>query len=272
MSSDEEEWKEELMREHQRANPKPKQRNLSDITPIILAHSRFKGTSESAVAAIANATLEAEGINLSENPQKIITKSKVHSTKEKVLTELSDERVEPTEAIFFDGKKFSTLHTDEVEGLYHRQTVETDDHYVVTDASRESYLGEYTVERGTGEAIGDGLMEFVAQKDGLNMDDITILGGDSTNANTGKHSGAIAHIEHQTGRTFHRFICLFHLIELLLRHFVGYYVGDTSGPRSFASTLGKAIVSLKDPVIVAFKNIECPNFPQIGEDILTVRS
>ena len=103
------------------------------------------------------------------------------------------------------------------------------------------------------------------------MTKVRVLGGDSTNVNVGKSNGAIAQVEQKLGVTFQRFICLFHLIELLLRHFVGYYVGETSGPRSFSSPLGKAITNLANPVISAFKKIPAPNFPIIPEPILNVR-
>ena len=93
----------------------------------------------------------------------------------------------------------------------------------------------------------------------------------STNVNVGKNHGAIAHIEQKTNRPFQRFICLLHLIELLLRHIGSYFIGETSGPRSFTSSLGKAIVSLKNPVLANFKRIACPNFPIIPEHVIAVR-
>ena len=76
---------------------------------------------------------------------------------------------------------------------------------MITDAVRQSYVGEVIVDRGTGGNIGDGLTEFVENKPGLNMDDIDILGGDSTNVNVGRKTGVIAYIEKKIGRTLNRF-------------------------------------------------------------------
>ena len=205
---------------------------MSDVTPLIINMAR-RGASERDAASWANATHEADGMNLSENPDKIVTKSKIHAAKTRYLTQLAGEAVEPTQAIFFDGKRFATLHNEEVEDVFQHNYTNVDEHFVIADAMRQSYLGEISVDKGTGEVIGDGIADFIEKKNGLNLEDVTILGCDSTNVNVGKHGGVIAHIEQKTGRAFHRFICLLHLIELLLRHFVAYYVGDTSGPRSF---------------------------------------
>ena len=194
----------------------------------------------------------------------------MHSAKKKVLTRLSNEPVPSTMAIFLDGKKFSTKTQEKVGDLFNHSYNENADHYVVTDAVRQSYLGDFVPECGTGEAIADGLLEFIEEKDGIEISDVTILGGDSTNVNTGPKGGVFAHVEKKTNLSFHRFICLLHLIELLLRAIVGHFVGVTSGPTSFASALGKQITTLKDPVISTFKKIPCPHFPSIPSDVLAV--
>ena len=65
---------------------------------------------------------------------------------------------------------------------------------------------------------------------------------------------------------------MLHLIELLLRHIVGYYVGETSGPEGFKSDLGKAIVDLSSPItVVRFEKIACANFPILPDEVLKVR-
>ena len=48
------------------------------------------------------------------------------------------------------------------------------------------------MEQGTGEGIGEALLDFVDKNLGLNIDDVSILGGDSTNTNVGKNEGFIA--------------------------------------------------------------------------------
>ena len=259
---------EEMRKEAEKENKKPKN-HVGSIENLLTVGARF-GDGPQKMAAYANAVHEDDGVVLAENPSLVLTTSKVQKARERFLTDLSNEPAEPTTAIFTDGKKFATLHNDPDVDLGHQQSVQTDDHYVFTDAERQTYLGETTVARGTGQAIGEAVIDFVEKKPGLNMDDICILGGDSTNANVGKNGGFIAVVERITGRTFHRFICVLHLIELLLRHVVGFYVGDTSGPCSFSSELGKALTKLKNPVIAAFKRIPCPQFPEIPENVLAV--
>ena len=116
------------------------------------------------------------------------------------------------------------------------------------------------------------LLEFVQAKEGLNIDEVSILGADSTAVNTGSKNGVIAKVEQKIKRPFHRFLCIFHLIELLLRHFVALYVGPTSGPTGFSSALGKAITMLSSPVITTFRRIPCPSFPTIPPEIIAVRN
>ena len=74
---------------------------------------------------------------------KIISKSKYHAAKVRVTCELADAAVPSAEALFFDGKRFPTLHNDEVDDLYYSQSQQTDDHYVVADGTRQTYLGEF---------------------------------------------------------------------------------------------------------------------------------
>ena len=66
---------------------------------------------------------------------------------------------------------------------------------VITDAVRQSHVGEVTVNWGTGGNISGRLTDFVEKKPGLNMDDIDILGGDSTNVKVERETGVITYIE-----------------------------------------------------------------------------
>ena len=72
-----------------------------------------------------------------------------------------------------------------------RNVLETQDHYVISDAMRQTFVGEFVPTSGTGEAIGAGLIKFVEEKKGINMDEVRILGGDSCAANGGKCGGVL---------------------------------------------------------------------------------
>ena len=116
-SGGEEELEAELARENEA--PRPKQRNMTDISPLIDCMSS-SGASERDTTAMANAMHEADGINLAEHPELIVTKSKVHVAKKSRLEQLSGAPAEPTDAIYIDGKRYKTLHGEEVEDLFTR--------------------------------------------------------------------------------------------------------------------------------------------------------
>ena len=78
------------------------------------------GASERDTTAMANAMHEADGINLAEHPELIVTKSKVHVAKKPRLEQLSGAPAEPTDAIYIYGKRYKTLHGEEVEDLFTR--------------------------------------------------------------------------------------------------------------------------------------------------------
>ena len=93
------------------------------------------------------------GIDLSANPAEVLGKAKYHANKKQFLSQLADEPALPTNAIYLDGKKTKTLVTEEYEDE-ERMTEQVLDHYVVTDATRTLYLGEFEPKSGTGEDIG----------------------------------------------------------------------------------------------------------------------
>ena len=82
------------------------------------------------------------------------------------------------------------------------------EHIVVTDGLKQTYVGEFSVNQGTGEAISEGLLEFVQAKEGLNIDEVSILWADSTAVNTESENGVIAKVEQKMKRPFHRFLCI----------------------------------------------------------------
>ena len=65
-----------------------------------------------------------------------------------------------------------------------------------------AHVGEFVPTSGTGEAIGAGLIKFVEEKKGINMDEVRILGGDSCAANVGKFGGALTCIERMKKQNF----------------------------------------------------------------------
>ena len=219
-----------------------------------------------------NETRKLESVDFTANPEKLITKSKVHDAKTRSLKSLSDQAAEPTSLIFFDGKKTETLESTSIGDGFHHNVVQKKAHYVIADGKSQKYIGEFMSETSTGEALASEMVKFIDKKPGLNIDDISSIGSDGENTNVGNQNGVISLVEKKLGRSLHRFICLLHTIEVILKHFLRIFVGETSGPKSFSSELGKEIVNLKAPIKpAAFKAIPSSNFTTIPDDVLKVQ-
>ena len=270
-TTSDEELRAEMEEEMTGPEKKKRTRHMGSLDNVLELAAR-REASESDTAAWCNAVHRDDGIDLDANPHLIVTKSKVHKAKVRYLTKLSNAPVPSTDCLFFDGKRYDTMHSEKVDEHFQRTVLKNDDHYAISDGRSEEFLGEVVVDRGTGEQIAESLIEFVETKQGLELDDITMIGADSTNVNTGSVGGAIAIMEEKLGRPVHRFICIFHIAELLLRHLVKYWIGDTDGPKSFSSAMGKELVNLKSPTIANFKKIDCPDFPVIPDDVLKVEA
>ena len=61
---------------------------------------------------------------------------------------------------------------------------------VVCDAQNKSYIGEFVVESETGESVADGVVVLLWAKE-IDVDQIKIVGSDSTNNQTGYKDGVI---------------------------------------------------------------------------------
>ena len=134
------------------------------------------------------------------------------------------------------GKKINTKTGEVVDDDYTRMTEKVQDHYVVTDATRESYVGEFTPEDGSGSGIGQGLLDYVEHQEGLSKEELEAIGGDSTPVNPGN--------------------------KVRWRHVGTAFVEVKTR---------KKIKELKDPKIRRFRPIPCPDFPIIPQDVLKVQ-
>ena len=90
-----------------------------------------------------------------------------------------------------------------------------------------------------------------------------VLGGDSTNSNTGWRAGAIPHLERLLGHKCQWVICNIHTLELPLRHLIAGLDGPTTSKDGFNGNVCKLLVSVE--------NMEFnPNFRALptGEDFI----
>jgi hypothetical protein len=141
--------------------------------------------SERASTALYDAVQKDRGIDLAENPDQILTKSRVHQEMSKFTKGLSKKKQPNSPANYFDGKTYPTMRNETFAEMKRRNVVEDKDHYVVTDSFRESFVEKFSPPTGTGNELGKGIIETLQSK-GIDVDEMFILGGDSTAANTGR--------------------------------------------------------------------------------------
>ena len=89
-------------------------------------------------------------------------------------------------------------------------------------------MSHVSPENGTGKTIAASIYEDL--KDTELEENLVMAGSDSTGSMTGKHQGAIRHMEILIGRALQWIICLLHLNELPLRHVFTTLDGTTNSP------------------------------------------
>jgi hypothetical protein len=97
------------------------------------------------------------------------------------------------------------------------------------------------------------------------LDSVNLLGGDSTNPNTGWKGGSHAHLEKMLKRRLFWAICQLHTNELPLRHLIAALDGPTSSDKGFSGP----VCSLLSKVNEMTYN---PNFRAMpgGEDLISL--
>ena len=123
------------------------------------------------------------------------------------------------------------------------------------------YLQHITVDKGTGEAIADGL--HGALSDIGIVDSIIAVGADSTPVNTGSKGGAIHFLEQQLDRPLQWFICSLHLNELPLPHLDKKLIGPSKSPTQWKGPVGKALTTCETISLAVFQNISGEPLPDV---------
>ena len=155
-------------------------------------------------------------------------------------------------SIYFDGRKDKTLvKVKKGDKWYGEMAVE--DHYVLVTEPGGEYLTHITPDSGRSSYIATGIMSVI-QEQGAS-ETVCVVGCDSTNTNTGCNGGVIRHMEMALGRPLQWSVCMLHTNELPLRHLFMHFDGTTSGATTFVGSIGKAIQSCENNLIVSFTPI-----------------
>ena len=218
--------------------------------PTVAATSMRYGASNRLTAAIATAALVDAGLVTEEDSILVIDHHKVKREKQKLMNKLrlqADKKYKEEDiyCILFDGRKNWTnmMQRDPETGKYY-QYKEKQEHIVVTSEPGGEYLFHFVPEEATqfAKASKQVATKIVDWIKGYEVD-ITLdaIGGDSTNANTGKDGGSFTHIEQMLERKLTWLVCFLHLNELPLRHLISDLDGKTTSDHTFSGPLGKAL-------------------------------
>ena len=159
---------------------------------------------------------------------------------------IDQERMEGEEitAVYFDGRKDKTRAlVPDIHGKMHPRIIK-EEHVAVTVEPSGRYLTHFTSPPAVhpqkpafkeAESLFEVLQSLGA------TETCQVLGGDSTNSNTGWKCGAIAHLEKFLGHKCQWVVCNIHTLELLLRHLIAGLVGPTSSKDGYTGNVGKLL-------------------------------
>ena len=173
----------------------------------------------------------------------IVDPSKIQRARTKIMEKERDEakeklKDENLECIFFDGRRDKTKMIVEDEDGDEFARTQDEEHYTITDPY--NYLTHVTPDEGTGaKGTAEKIIEYLKEVE--QIDNVKVVGGDSTSSNTGWKDGSIHHIEVGKGEKVLWDICLLHTNELPLRHLMRDQGMETSGSNTFSGELGKFV-------------------------------
>ena len=118
-----------------------------------------------------------------------------------------------------------------------KMKVITEEHESVTTEPSGRYLAHFVPEPAVHPEkpalkVAQALYDILEVYD--STESLQILGGDSTNQNTGWKGGSHAHLERLLGRRLFWAICMLHTNELPLRHLIEIIDGPTSSDKGFS--------------------------------------
>lgn len=205
------------------------------------------GVSDRAAAAIASVVLH-------ENNMPIIDKNKLRRERSKSRTHIIEKQnIRQIPALYFDGRKDKTLIINKKAGKSYKAII-VEEHISLIKEPGSIYLGHITPTAGTAKFIEREIYNFLLTEN-VFLDQLVAIGCDGTNVNVGKFGGIIRLIEKRFNRPLQWLICLLHMNELPFRHLFSFVDGLTSGPRTFAGEIGKALENCEEKPVVKFRNI-----------------
>ena len=247
---------------------KPINDQMRKHLPTVARECDRYGASDRMAAAIVSATLQDFGIITDTSSTNIVDRNKIRRARSGNRKQLQNSSILSLESLYFDGKKDLTKFIENKGGKNY-YTTKQEEHYVMIQEPCSEYIGHVSPSSGTSADIFQSMISFFAEKN-IPLDNLSVVGCDGTNINTGIHRGVIRLIELHIKRPVQWFICLLHANELPLRHFFNYIDGGTTGPSSFSGSIGKALEKCENLEIVKFNSIPFSDLPvDMAQDLST---
>ena len=171
------------------------------------------------------------------DPNKLVRARKkvMAEAKQKDLVRFGNKRIE---AISYDGRRNRNTRAmvpDSATGKDKQRKV-TAEHEAVVEEPSGRYLGHFKPDPPTHPEkpalkVAQGLLKILEENNATQS--LQVLGGDSTNMNTGWRGGTHALLEELLGRRLYWAICNLHCNELPLRHLIVALDGPTSSKEGF---------------------------------------
>ncbi|GBL76232.1 hypothetical protein AVEN_234498-1 [Araneus ventricosus] len=169
---------------------------------------------------------------------------------------------EPIKSLYFDGRKDETVQ--QISG--HRKLT-SQAHVALIEEPGNKYIGHISLTAGEGaKEIAQGIIKFTKTYN-MSLQNLSVIGYDGTNVNTGWKDGVIRLLETYVGRPLQWNICMLHTNELPRRHLILEMDGCTKGPYSYSGAIGLLLKDCEKTPVVKFDQIDCTLQPLDLKDI-----
>ena len=155
---------------------------------------------------------------------------------------------EKVTGIYFDGRRDKTraLIPDSA-GKMHPRIIK-EEHVAVTVEPSGKYLAHFTPPPAVhpekpAQKEAECLFELLQALD--STETCQVIGGDSTNSNTGWRGGSMARLERLLGHKCQWIVCNIHTLELPLRHLITGLDGPTTSKDGYQGPVGKLLSTVE---------------------------
>ena len=228
-------------------------RNMLSLQNVAAAAER-KAMSHDEVALILTAFLQDMKIVNEDDIQNVVSVNKIKKARE-LFRENHDAALKkdlqenPVDGVYFDSKIIQTCTTENIDEKEVRKKKAVDQYVISTCDGR--FLESCTVEAREGEddlqhaeRVGQRVVEIADNWIGL--ENLKVVGGDTTATNTGQVKGAFAVIEKLTGRKLYHVECQLHIYELPMKEALKALVGRTMNKSKLEGKIGDLLLEAND--------------------------